>query len=141
MIVHYKPENGTEQSWDYQPTKVRQSEAEMIEKRAGCDWDAFNKNVLSGQARARKVLLWHCFRKDHPIYRWEDLPDFAMAEVSIEFDAKELVDIRAAVEKSTDISEDVRAGALEVLDSQIAALPDADPKAGVSSSDVSTGAL
>lgn len=135
MIIKYTPEDGAAQEWAYAPLKVRQSEAEMIEKRSGMEWDAFNKALLSGNARARKVVLWHCLRKDHPIFRWEDVPDFAMSEVQIEFDAKELGDIRAAVEKSKDMADDIKSEALRVLDEQLSELPVDEGKAPLSDSD------
>ena len=134
MIVSYKPENGSPQTWTYAPAKVKQSEAEMIEKRFGNDWDAFNKAVLGGNSKARKALLWHCLRKDHPVFRWEDVPDFAMAEVTVEFEAQELADIRTALAKSKDLDDDVKASALATIDEQIASSPDPlDPAPSVTS--------
>lgn len=138
MRVTYSPEDGSPQTWEYIPSKVRQTEAEMLERKAGSSYDEYNKNVLAGYAKARKVLLWHCMRKDHPLYRWEDLPDFAMSEVVVEFDAVELADIRAAIVASK-IDEDDKAQALTMLDTQMETLPDAAPKAPSSSSEPSTG--
>lgn len=129
MKVTFAPDGGAVQSWTYEPRKVRQSEAEMMEKRAGLSWDEFNGQLLKGAARPRKVLLWHCLRKDHPVLRWEDVPDFAMAEVTVEFDASELAEVRALVEKSKDASDEDKAALLEVLDAQIADAGESDPKA------------
>lgn len=129
MIVKYAPEGGAVQSWTYAPQKVRQSAAEMVEKKFGGDWDEFNKKVLAGNAKARRVLLWHCLRTDHPVYRWEDTPDFAMAEVTVEFEPHELATIRGEIVKSKDIDEDVRASALSALDDiEAAELPKVDSK-------------
>lgn len=129
MRVTYSPEGGSPQSWDYQPKRVRQSEAEMAEKRAGLSWDEFNKQLLQGAARPRKVLLWMCMRREHPVLRYEDVPDFAMSEVQVEFDAAELGEVRALVEKAKDTSDEDRAALLAVLDAQIAELGESDPKA------------
>lgn len=139
MKVTFAPEGGSPQVWDYVPSKVKQSEAEMLERKAGSSYDEFNKNVLGGYAKARKVLLWHCFRKDHLLYRWEDLPDFAMAEVTVEFDAAELADIRAAV-AGAKIDDSEKAEALAMIDSQMATLPEPDPKVRENSSDNDGGA-
>lgn len=122
MKVTYSPESGTPTVWDYVPAKVRQSEAEMMERRAGMTWDELQKGILAGSAKCRKVLLWHALRKDHPVLRWEDVPDFLMAEVTVEFDLRETTDIRAAVAASKEISDDVRVSTLEVLDEEIAKL-------------------
>lgn len=138
MIVKYTADGSPEQRWIYAPEKVKQSQAEMVEKKFGGDWDEFNKKVLAGNAKARKVLLWHCLRTDHPVYRWEDTPDFAMSEVTVEFEAHELASLRGVIAKSKDIDDDVRASALAAIDD----LEDAElPKADSKSEDVSTGAL
>lgn len=90
MNITYKPEGGTEQSWVFKPAKVRQSEAEVIEARAGCDWDTFITKVQEGASRARRVLLWHLMRREHPTLRYEDTPDFLVGELVVQFDADEL---------------------------------------------------
>ena len=128
MRVTYSPENGSPQSWAYEPKRVRQSEAEMIEKRAGMSWDEFNKSLMTGGARARKALLWHCLRRDHPVLRWEDVPDFAMAEVQVELDHAELVAVRAAVASSTDTDDETKTTVLAAIDAQLAEVVETDPK-------------
>lgn len=120
MIVKYAPENGPVQTWEYKPKKVRQSQAEMIEKRSSMTFDEFNKALLTGSARPRKVLLWFCYLQQHPVFRFEDVPDFLMDEVTVEFDRAELQDIRAAVVSAKDMPEDVKEQALVVLDEQLA---------------------
>lgn len=133
MKVTYEDDNGNKTTWDYRPSKIRQTEAELMERKWGGDWDALNKAILSGSAKARRVLLWHAMRKDHPVLRWEDVPDFAMGQVSVEFDAEELADIREAIVKNKSMDDATRNDALAVLDEQIAAEPAADPKAPESS--------
>ena len=119
MIVNYRPEGGTAQSWTYKPKRVRQSKAEMIEKRAEMSFEEFGKALLAGRSRARKVLLWHCLTTDHPTYRWEDVPDFMACELELAFDADELTDIRAGV-AATDLPADAKAKALAAIDAQLA---------------------
>lgn len=126
MKVTYSPRDGEPQSWEYAPKDVLQSEAEMMEKRAGLQWDELNRALMAGAARPRKVLLWHCMRKAHPVMRWEDVPDFRMSEVQVEFDAFELGEMRAAVEKSPELDDAAKETALAVLDEQIAGLVPAD---------------
>lgn len=129
MKITYSPENEPVQSWDYRPAKIKQSEAEMMERRSGMDWDALQKGIIAGNAKARKVLLWHCLRLAHALYRWEDVPDFAMGEVKAEFDSAELADIRAAVAAAS-LPADDKAEALRMIDTQVAELAsEDDPKA------------
>lgn len=137
MQVTYTPKGGAPLSWPYKPLDVRQSEAEMMEKRAGgLTWDELNKGILSNKAACRKVLLWHCLRLDHPLMRWEDVPDFAMGELKVEFDTGELAGIREGIEAMPDgVDDNLKAMALKQIDLQLADAPVADPKAQPSESD------
>ncbi|WP_329426825.1 hypothetical protein OG339_42220 [Streptosporangium sp. NBC_01495] len=114
MFVTYSPEDGTEQRWTFDPKRVRASKAEMIEKRAGEPWDAWQAAVLAGKMRARRVLLWHLLTVDHPTLRWEDVPDFYAGELLVEYSVIELADIRGRVEKA-EIPADQRDQALAAL--------------------------
>ena len=101
MFVTYKPEDGDVQDWEFRPNKVRQSEGEMIEKRFGGTWDQFVGAVQSGNLKARRVLLWHLMRRQHPALRLEDVPDFYTGEVEVRFSHDELLTIREKALKAT----------------------------------------
>lgn len=90
MDVTYKPEDGSVQRWSFNSGRVRQSEAEQIEAKAGTRYEEWVLDVQSGSARARRVLLWHLIRRDHPKFRFEDTPDFYVDELVVEYDAAEL---------------------------------------------------
>lgn len=93
MRVRYQPEDkadGDGGEWIFNPKRVRQSQAEQIEKRYGQPWDMFAAACQAGEVRARRVLLWHLMRLDHPSFRWEDTPDFYTGEVTCEYSAQEL---------------------------------------------------
>lgn len=100
MKVTYAPEGADPQVWDFDPDRVTQSQAELIEKRYGGRWDGFSEDVRAGGARARRVLLWHLLRQTHHTLRYEDTPDFRMGDLRVEFDTGELVLIRERVLKS-----------------------------------------
>lgn len=100
MHVTYKPEGQEPQRWEFNPGRVRQSEAEIIEKRFGGNWDVWRNEVRSGSARARKVLLWHLLRREHHALRFEDTPDFFMDELLVEHSVAELVELRERIEKA-----------------------------------------
>jgi hypothetical protein len=119
VIVTYRPEGGPVQSWPYKPKRVRQSRAEMIEKRAEMSFDEFGKALLGGKTRARRVLLWHCLSTDHPTFRWEDTPDFMVSELELSFDAEELQTMRDSI-AAADAPEDAKAKALATIDAQLA---------------------
>lgn len=120
MFVTYSPEGGDVQRWAFNPKRVRAAKAEMIEKRAGVNWDAWLVAVQSGNMRARRVLLWHLMTVEHPTMRWEDVPDFYAGEVLVEHSAAELVEIRAKVAGAA-LPADQRETILAALDGEIAA--------------------
>lgn len=122
MKVSYTDDNDNKSTWDYRPAKVRMSVAEMMERRAGMTWDELNRAILAGSAKARRVLLWSCMMQEHPVLRFEDVPDFAMGQVAVEFDSTELVDIRDAISKNKSMDDTTKADALAVLDDQLATL-------------------
>lgn len=118
MKVVYSPGEGDVQEYKFVPDDVTQSQAEMIEKRYGRNWDDFLQDVRGGSAKARKVLLWHLLRQTHHTLRYEDTPDFRMGAVSVTFDLDELLVIRDRVLKANLPAED-RDAVLAALDVDI----------------------
>lgn len=85
MYVTHKPEDGSpEQSWEFKPNRVRSSEQVIVEKQYGGSWAEFVAGVKSGQAFARRVLLWHLIRREHPAHQFRDTPDFFDDEFLVE---------------------------------------------------------
>lgn len=101
MFVTYRPEGSdAPQTWEWEPRKVRASRAEMIEKRAGENWEAWLMGVQQGNMRARRVLLWHLMSMPHPTMKFEDTPDFYAGELEIQHSAAELVEMRERIVKA-----------------------------------------
>lgn len=119
MFVTYQPSDGERQRWEWDPDRVRQSEAEMVEKRYGKTWDQFKAGVMSGDSKARRVLLWHLLRREHHTLRYEDTPDFYVGELVVEFSTGELAVMRDRIMKAN-IPEDEREQMLTALDIQMA---------------------
>lgn len=93
MIVTYRPADGDQQVWEFDPDQVRASQAEMIEKRYGAKWDQWRQDIELGASKARRVLLWHLMRtgpQGHPTLRFEDVPDFIMGELVVEHSVSEV---------------------------------------------------
>lgn len=85
MFVTYKPEDGnTPQTWEFNPNRVRVSEQVIVEKQFGGTWLEFKSGVMSGSATARRVLLWHLIRREHPAHNFRDTPDFFDDEFVVE---------------------------------------------------------
>jgi hypothetical protein len=143
MKVEYTPGEGDVQEFSFVPDDVPQSQAEMVEKRYGKSWDDFLQDVRGGNAKARKVLLWHLLRQTHHTLRFEDTPDFKMGSVKVSFDVEELSVIRERVLKAN-LSEEDREAVLTALDIDLteamgepAGKAEADPGPTSTTSDVS----
>jgi len=119
MYVTYKPEGSPEQRWEFDPSRVRSMEAELIEKRYGKSWDQFRGDVQSGSMKARRVLLWHLLRRDHHTLRFEDVPDFYAGEFLVEHSVDELAAIKDKLLKA-DLPDDDRQQMLTAIDMEIA---------------------
>lgn len=118
MFVTYQPSDGERQRWEWDPDRVRQSEAEMVEKRYGKTWDQFKAGVMSGDSKARRVLLWHLLRREHHTLRYEDTPDFYVGELVVEFSTGEIAVMRDRIMKAN-IPDDEREQMLTALDIQM----------------------
>jgi hypothetical protein len=129
MFVTYTPEDGDSQRWEFNPDKVKQSRAEVIEKRFGKNWDAFRAGVQSGDSKARKVLLWHLMSLQHHTLQYMDVPDFAMGELKVEHSRGELLMLRDRLAKAN-MPDDEREQMLTALDIEITDAIDSEVDGG-----------
>jgi hypothetical protein len=121
VFVTYRPEDQPAeavQRWEFDPGRIRSVEAELIEKRYGQKFDVWRNDVRVGSAKARRVLLWHLLRRQHPVLRYEDTPDFLMDEVLVEHSVAELVELRDRMAKAT-LDEETRTQISTALDLEI----------------------
>lgn len=133
MIIKYSPQGQPAQVFTWDPGTVRAAEAELLEVKFGGTWDEFNVQLLKGSMRSRRVMLWHLLKRDHPTLKFDDV-DFAANEIELEFNADELQQFRAGIEKATGIEEAAREQALALIDQQIADVGDPEGKAPSESS-------
>lgn len=119
MLVTYRPDGAEERRWTFEPGRVRQSEAALIEKQYGENWEKFVADVQAGSVRARRVLLWHLERREHHTMRFDDTPDFYVSELTCEHSAAELRAMRDKVASAGLPAADVEQ-ALALLDAEIA---------------------
>lgn len=117
MRITYTPDGSEATVYDFDPDKVRASQAEVIEKRFGDTYEKWRVAVVQGSARARRVLLWHLIAREHHTLRYEDTPDFAHGELVVELTKAELTALRVKVEKT---KHDERDTILAALDAEIA---------------------
>jgi hypothetical protein len=126
MQVTYKPENedGTERAgegWvkEFNPQRVRQSRAEMIEKRYGQRYAVWVSEIQAGEAKARRILVWHLLSLEHPTYKMEDVPDFMFGELELDYSVSDLQKLRGQVAESS-MDDAAKAETLDRLDMEIA---------------------
>lgn len=120
MYVTFKPEGHEPQSWDFDPTRVKASVCEMIEKRAGEPFEAWVMSIRSGKARARRVLLWHLISRQGHVLKYEDTPDFAFGELTVEHSVHEIATLRDQFDKMKFDDPDQKAQILAMLDADLA---------------------
>lgn len=123
MFVTYKPEDpadGDCQEWTFTPGRIRASEAQILEREFGENWDNFAAGVQSGNMKARRVLLWHLLRRAHPLMKFADVPDFFTSELTVEFEVSELAPLLEKIAKATlpDAQKEQTVAALELAMSE-----------------------
>jgi hypothetical protein len=139
MHVTYTPEDpadGDRQEWTVSLGRMRQSEAVLLEKTFGGTKDEFDIAVQRGDSHARRVLLWHLMRQDHPRMPFKSTPDFFVDEIEIELGEKELEKLRGQIAKAPQLTEFERTTMLDALEAQLAEVRE---KASTIDGDVVTG--
>jgi len=118
MYVVYKPSDGDEQVWEYDPNKLLCAERELIEKRTGMRFTDWTEEVVKGGSLARRALLYVMQKRKHPTIKWDDV-EFMWDQLDVEFSRDELLEIRAAVVEDDTADAEERTEALAGLDEQI----------------------
>ncbi|MFD3654329.1 hypothetical protein [Streptomyces sp. NPDC058620] len=94
MYLVYQPDGQSEPTrWHYNPKKLMSVEREDIERRTERNFSAFTQDVLQGNSRCRRALLFTFLRRDHPKTKFEDV-DFAWDELSLDYSRQEWEEIR-----------------------------------------------
>lgn len=115
MRVTWRPDSEPEQVWQFDPDDIMESQAEAIQKKYGGAYESFAAGVRDGDARARRILLWHHLRQTHPSLRLEDVPDYRRKQLLVEYDTDELLLIRDRILTSnlSDEEKDVHLAGVE----------------------------
>lgn len=94
MHVQWDPEDGSEkQIWNFDSGDVSRKQATQIEKHYDGSWDQWLAGLLQGNIGARSVLLWFMLSTIHPAYKFEDLPDFRVRQLTVQMGVSELADL------------------------------------------------
>jgi hypothetical protein len=131
MFITYQPE-GSEAPLrrEFQPGRIRESRAEMIERRYAklvgekfVPFEQWRMAVLQDGAAARRVLLWHLLSLDHPTVRIEDVDPYR-DELTVQASKSELGELRETLAGAGGMDDAQRETMLAMIDAQIAAAPD-----------------
>lgn len=117
MIIVYRPEDGEERRWDLKVKgsgKLKSSEGELVEETVGLTWGEFEAKLLNGWLRGFRVLTWVLMRRDDPGLTLDDFDPDA-DEFDVDFDTDERTQLRAEVERATDLTPAQRAEALSKI--------------------------
>ncbi|XUL90994.1 hypothetical protein ACQ86D_33825 [Streptomyces galilaeus] len=118
MYLVYQPEGSDEpKRWKYQPKKLMSPEREMLERFTGKNFTEFTQDVLKGNSKCRRALLYLYQKREHPTLKFDDV-DFAWEELTLEHSKGELLLMRENVAES--VPADQLAAVLEKLDQEIA---------------------
>ncbi len=121
MLVKFHPESQQDPTeWEFDPNKVRQSEAEIIEKRMGTTFQKWVELIQAGDSRARRVLLWVVMRREHHTMRYEDTPDFMLGELELDYSLSDLQRMRGRLLEAA-VPDDEKTEILNKIDLEIAA--------------------
>ena len=94
MYLVYQPEGSEEpQRWKYLPKKLMSAERETIERLTGKNFTEFSQEVLKGNSRCRRALLFVYLKREHPTLKFDDV-DFAWDELTLEHSKGELLLMR-----------------------------------------------
>ena len=112
------PADGEPAEWDIDLRRIRQSEAERIEKAFGGTKDQWDGAILTGDSKARKVLLWHLMRREHPNMPLAAVPDFYTGELTVDLSLDDLRRLRKQLEQAP-LTPDEKTDILERIDAEI----------------------
>lgn len=115
----YAPEDGDRQEWVFNPGRVRATEGQVLLREFGqMSWDMFVQGVRTNDLHARRVLLWHLMRRDHPFLKFADVPDFFADEVTVEFSTVEITELYEKA-STTPLPADQKAAVLAAFESEL----------------------
>jgi len=95
--IIYTPEGCEPREWDFEPKRLLNVEAELIEDVTGWTFDEFGANFLKGSTKARHAALWVMLKRETPTLKYAQV-QFSLGELDVEFTAQERLLFRAALE-------------------------------------------
>jgi hypothetical protein len=109
----YKPEGRDPLSWDFDPAKLMNPEAEAIERHTGMTYGEWLEALGKSSMLALHGLLFVFLKRGIPTLKWDDV-QFSISEVDLEMSDEEAAEALSGLE--------VRVANGEILSTEEAAL-------------------
>jgi hypothetical protein len=93
----YKPEGRDPMSWDFQPDKLMNPEAEAIERHTGMTFGEWVQALGKSSMLALHGLLFVMLKRDRPTLKWDDV-QFSISEIDMEMSDEESAEALGALE-------------------------------------------
>ena len=108
MIVTFTPTEGDSRAYEFKPRLLPNRDAELLEKLTGKSYQTFVQDATSGNALARRALVFMFEKRTHPTLKW-DAFDFPYGAVEVEYDRDEYAAMREAIEADKSLDDEERA--------------------------------
>lgn len=93
MIVTFTPVEGDTRTYEFKPRLLPNRDAELLEKLTGKNYQSLVQAVTTGNALARRALVFVFEKRTHPTLKW-DAFDFPYGAVEVEYDRDEFAAMR-----------------------------------------------
>lgn len=93
----YKPEGVDPKSWDFDPNKLMNPEAEAIERHTGMTYGEWLQALGRSSMLAMHGLLFVFLKRDIPTLKWDDV-QFNLSEIDMELDDAEAAETLSGLE-------------------------------------------
>jgi hypothetical protein len=94
----YKPEGVEPKSWDFDPAKLMNPEAEAIERHTQMTYGEWQEALGRNSMLAFHGLLFVFLKRETPTLKWGDV-QFSLSELDLELSDEESAEALAALEK------------------------------------------
>lgn len=116
MKFVYKPEGAEPRSWDFEPDRILNVEAEVIERKTGFTYQEWLDKVRGGSMLALHGLLFIFLKREDHKLQWDSV-QFTLSELDFEIGDDEAAEVYAALKKRVDAGEELPADEQKVFDS------------------------
>lgn len=113
MQFVYRPD-GAERRWDFDPMKLMNAEAEVIERRTGMMYGDWSSQVTQGSMLALHGLLFVMLKREEPTLKWDEV-QFNLSMVDFEVDDQEEAELLGQLQARVDAGEELEEAELTLL--------------------------